>query len=211
MYIKRNKPILPILILIVFIVSLLSSCSQSNQDTLGKNQDTPAEIQKEDSEKTNTLYDFASLYSYRNIPLSDSNKVQELVGQLQYAKELSIGRIEFKTENKESLRIDYRMNLTPGQQYYVNHTKMMADAVVLFALLDHLKAVEYNLVQADYSYGGVPITREQVEQVLSADIESLGKVEGVFLADMPGIIAKLRWNPDVMNIITYEHMMGLDE
>ena len=55
----------------------------------------------------------------------------ELVSQLQYAKELPIDRIEFKNENKEILRIDYRMNLTVGQEYKVNHTKMMADVVIL--------------------------------------------------------------------------------
>jgi len=198
MNIKRTKSILSILILIVFIALSLTSCSQPKQSGPGPD--------------TKTLYDFALLYSYRNIPLSDSKKVQELLTQLQYAKELSVDRMELITENEESLlRINYRMNLTPGQQYKVNHTKMMADAVVLFALLDHLSAVEYNLVQEDYSYGGVPITREQAEQVLGADIASLGKTEEAFLADMPELTAKLRWNPGVMDIITYEHMMGLDE
>lgn len=211
MYIQRNKRTISILVVfIVFIVSSLSSCSQLNQDTLGNNQDTSTEIQKRDIENTKNLYDFNLLYSYKNVPLTDSEKVKELVSQLQYAKELTIDRIELKTENKESLRIDYRMNLTSGQQYKVNHTKMMADAVVLFALLDNLNAVEYNLVQEDYGYGGVPITREQAKQVLGADIDSLGKSEGVFLSDMPDIIAQLRWDPGVMDIITYEHMMGAE-
>jgi hypothetical protein len=89
----------------------------------------------------------------------------------------------------------------------VNHTKKMADAVMLFALLDNLNAVEYNLVQADYGYGGVPITREQAEQVLGADIKTLGKTEAVFLSEMPKIIADLQWNSGVMDIITYEHIM----
>ena len=211
MFTIRNKSTIFILMLMMFTVLLLSSCSQSNQGALGKNQDTPTDIQKEEIGKTKTLYDFDLLYSYRNISLSDSNKVQELVNQLQYAKELSIDRIESKNENEGSLRIDYRMNLTSGQQYKVNHTEMMADVVILFALADDLNAVEYNLVQEDYSYGGVPITREQAEQVLGADIESLGKTEEVFLSDMPKIIAELQWNPGVMDIITYEHIMGLDE
>ena len=68
---------------------------------------------------------------------------------------MPIDRIEFASENEAILRIDYRMNLTVGQEYKVNHTKKMADVVMLFALLDNLNAVEYNLVQADYGYGGV--------------------------------------------------------
>lgn len=211
MCIKRNKSTISILILMVFIVLLLSSCSQLNQGDVGKNKDTPTDIQKEEMQSTKTFYDFDLLYSYRNISLSDSNKIKELVSQLQYAKELSIDRIESKTENEDNLRIDYRMNLTSGQEYKVNPTKMMADVVILFALLDNLNAVEYNLVQEDYSYGGVPITREQAEQVLGADIESLGKKEENFISHMPKIIADLQWNPGVMDIITYEHIMGLDE
>ena len=191
----------------MFTVLLLSSCSRSNQGVLGKNENTPSNIHKGEIENTKPLYDYGVLYSYRSISLSDSNKLQELVSHLQYAKELSIDRIEFKTESKEILRIDYRMNLTPGQEYKVDHTKKMADLVILFTLLDNLNAVEYNLVQENYSYGGVPITREQAEEVLGADIGSLGKTEEVFLSEMPKIIADLHWNPGVMDIITYEHIM----
>jgi len=80
--------------------------------------------------------------------------------------------------------------------------------VVLLALLDNLNAVEYNLVQEDYGYGGVPISREQAEEVSGADIGSLGKTEEVFLLNMPKIIADLQWNPGVMDIITYDHIMS---
>ncbi len=215
MFIIRNKLIISILLLLVFIVLLLSSCSkkaaQPNQDALSENQVTPTDINKDGIENIKPLYDFGLLYSYKNISINDSDKVYELVSQLQYARELSIDLIEPRTENEESLRIDYRMNLTSGQEYKVNHTKMMADVVILFALLDNLDAVEYNLVQEDYGYGGVPITREQAEQVLGDDIEFLGKTEDIFLSDFPKLIAELQWNPDVMDIITYEHIMGIDE
>lgn len=97
------------------------------------------------------------------------------------------------------LRIDYRMTFTTGQEYNVNHTKMMADAVIFFALMDDLNSVEYNLVQEDYSYGGVPITREEAEQVLDGDIEAFGKTKEIFLSEMPQEIAGLQWNPDVMS------------
>ncbi|NLZ54980.1 MAG: DUF4825 domain-containing protein [Thermoanaerobacteraceae bacterium] len=201
---KRNKATISILILIVFIVLLTTSCSQANKETSVNNQNN--DIQKNKIENIETPYDYRLLYSYRNIPLNDSEKLRELVSQLQYAKELPINRIEFKTE--DILRIDFRMNLTEGQEYKVNHTKMMADVVVLLALLDDLNAVEYNLVQGDYGYGGVPITREQAEEVLGRDIRSLGKTEEVFLMDMPKIIADLEWDPDVMDVITYEHIMS---
>lgn len=215
MFVIRNKPTVSILLLLVFIMFVLSSCSkeavQLNKDVLGENQVTPTDIPKEEIENIKTLYDFGLLYSYKNISINDSDKVHELVNQLQYARELSIDLIEFKTENEESLRIDYRMNLKSGQEYKVNHTKMMADVVILFALLDNLNAVEYNLVQEDYGYGGVPITRVQAEQVLGVNIEALGRTEGVFLSDLPKLITNLQWNPGVMDIITYEHIMGTDK
>jgi hypothetical protein len=185
---------------------LLSSCSQSSQNALREKQDSSTGIQKEEIKDLKDPYDFGLLYSYRNISLSDSDKLQELVSHLQHAKELSIDRIEFKTENKEILRIDYRMNLTSGQQYKVNHTNMMADVAMLFTLLDNLNAVEYNLVQGNYCYGGVPITREQAEQVLGADTKSLGKMKEIFLSEMPQIITDLQWDPGIMDIITYEHI-----
>ncbi|AUS97799.1 hypothetical protein CDQ84_13705 [Clostridium thermosuccinogenes] len=223
MHKKRGYSIISILILMISTAFLVTSCSRSDEVTLDKDQNVSTVTQneetaqkeettlKEEDGEINTPYDFGLLYTYRNTSLSDSNKMQELVGQLQYAKELPVFRIESITENKDSLRIDYQMNLTAGQQYKVNHTKKMADAVILFALLDNLNAVEINLVQADYCYGGVPITREQAEQVLNMDINSLGKTEEVFLSDMSKIIADLQWDPDVMDIITYEHIMGLDE
>lgn len=199
---KRNKMTIPILILTVFIILLTTSCSQVNKGIQVKNQN--ADIQKNEIENIETPYDFKLLYSYKNISLNDSQKLMELVSQLQYAKELPIDLIEYG----DILRIDYRMNLTEGQEYKVNHTKMMADVVVLLALLDDLYAVEYNLVQGDYSYGGVPITREQAEEIVGKDIWSLGATEEVFLFDMPKIIADLEWDPDVMDVITYEHIMS---
>ena len=201
-YDKRNKMTALILILMVFIIILTTSCSQTSEEALGKKQNP--DIQKNEIESIETPYDFKLLYSYKNISLNDSQKLRELVSQLQYAKELPIDLIEYG----DILRIDYRMNLTEGQEYKVNHTKMMADVVVLLALLDDLYAVEYNLVQGDYSYGGVPITREQAEEIVGKDIWSLGATEEVFLLDMPKIIADLQWNPDVMDIIRYEHIMS---
>lgn len=128
---------------------------------------------------------------------------------MQYSKELPISVIEYNEAT--ALRIDYRMNLTKGQKYQVNHQKMMADAVILFALMDDLNSVEINLVQADYSYGGVPITRETAGKALTVNIGALGKTKEPFLSEMPQKIANLKWNPDVMSVITYEHIMGFDD
>jgi hypothetical protein len=237
MYIKRSKLNMLVIILMVFIALLPTSCSQSGQNPLDKNQDIPAgaldmdiqdtdvhnhgfqdedsrngDIQKADIhddgiENSEDLYDYSMLYAYKNISLSDSDKMQELVGQLQYARELQVNKI-IVVEGEESLRIDYCMSLTPGQQYKVDHTKMMGDVVILFALLDNLLAVEYNLVQGGYSYGGVPIAREQAEQVLGANIGLLGKTEETFLSEIPREIADLEWDPDVMDVITYEHIVS---
>ena len=197
---KKNRSTVSILILMVIIALLTTSCSQTHDEAMDKNQNP--DIRKNEIENIETPYDYKLLYSYKNIPLNDSEKLRELVSQLQYATELPIDHIEYG----DILRIDYRMNLTEGQEYKVNHTKMMADVVVLLALLDDLYAVEYNLVQGDYSYGGVPITRELAEEIVGKDIWSLGATEEVFLTDMPNIIANLQWNPDVMNIIRYEHI-----
>lgn len=81
--------------------------------------------QKEEIENTKALYDFGLLYSYKNISSSDSNKVRELVRQIQYTKDLPTDRIELKSENGENLRIDYNMNPTEGQDYKVNYTQKM--------------------------------------------------------------------------------------
>ncbi|NLC68695.1 MAG: hypothetical protein GX754_07960 [Clostridiaceae bacterium] len=214
MHIKINKLNVPILILIILINAalLLVSCSQSRQGVLGENQDIPAGIQNADShdeetENSKDLYDYNLLYTYKKISLSDSDKMQKLVSLLQYARELQVDQI-IVVEGEESLRIDYFLNLSPGQQYKVDHTKMMADVVILFGLMDKLIAVEYNLVQGGYSYGGVPITREQAEHVIGANIELLCKTEEVFLSEMPQIIANLEWDPDVMDTITYEHVVS---
>jgi len=201
-YNKRTKTTASILILVMFIVIFTTSCSQTKEEAMGKNQNT--DIQENEIENIDTPYDYKLLYSYKNISLNDSQKLVELVSQLQYSKELPIDLIEYGN----ILRIDYRMNLTEGQEYKVDHTKMMADVVVLLALLDELYAVKYNLVQGDYSYGGVPITREQAEEIVGKDISSLGATEEAFLLNMPKVIANLRWNPDVMDTIRYEHIMS---
>lgn len=201
---KRNKTTVPILILMMIIMLLATSCSRANEETVDKHLNT--DIQKNETENIHTPYNYRLLYSYRNISLNDMEKLMELVSLLQYARELPIDRIEFKNENREILRIDYRMNLTEGQEYKVNHSKWMADVVILLTLLDDLNAVEFNLVQGDYSYGGIPITREQAGDVLGEDIRALGKTEEAFLLNMPEIIADFEWNPGLMNIITYEHI-----
>ena len=199
---KKNRSTVSILILMVIIALLTTSCSKTHDEAMDKNQNT--DIRKNEIENIETPYDYKLLYSYKNIPLNDSEKLRELVSQLQYAKELPIDHVEYG----DILRIDYRMNLTEGQEYKVDHTKMMADVVVLLALLDELYAVKYNLVQGDYSYGGVPITREQAEEIVGKDISSLGATEEAFLLNMPKVIANLRWNPDVMDTIRYEHIMS---
>lgn len=209
----KNKSIKITLLIAVLVMLLLSSCSketQQNENVPDKNYDKPTDMKKEEIEKKDP-YDFDLLYSYKNISLSDTEKVKELINQLSYSKELPIERVEYEIRDGEMLRIDYRMNLTAGQEYKVNHTKMMADMVILFSLIDNLNAVEYNFDQAHYSYGGVPVTRKDAEQVTNLDIDALGKTKEVFLHEMPQKVANIQWDPDVMSIITYDHIMGLDE
>jgi hypothetical protein len=101
--------------------------------------------------------------------------------------------------------------ITKGQQYKVNHTKMMADVVMLFALLDDLYTVEFNFVQEDYGYGGVPITREEAGKVLDADIEALGKTKEIFLSEMPEKIADLQCLTKVNLEIRFNKFIGAGE
>lgn len=210
----RNEIIILIGVsIIIFSTFLFSSCSENdsqNKDVVSNVYENTDDRQSENLGKRNDLYNFELLYSFKNISLNDTKMVKELVSQFQYAKELTIEQIKYSTENERRLMINYQLNLTKGEDYTVDHTKRMADAVILFALLDDLNEVEYNLVQENYSYGGVPITREEAEQVFDEDIEALGKTKEIFLSEMSQKILDLKWNPDVMSLITYDHVMGLD-
>lgn len=83
----KNKSIIVIALSItVFVMCFLSSCFkevQPNQDGSGKNYDNPTDIQKEEIAERKNLYDFTLLYSYKNLSLSDIDKVNELICQLQ--------------------------------------------------------------------------------------------------------------------------------
>ncbi|GMG97840.1 hypothetical protein [Tepidimicrobium xylanilyticum] len=107
---KRNKMTIPILILTVFIILLTTSCSQVNKGIQVKNQN--ADIQKNEIENIETPYDYKLLYSYKNISLNDSQKLMELVSQLQYAKELPIDLIEYG--NILRIRLSYESDRRTG-------------------------------------------------------------------------------------------------
>ncbi len=197
-------------LIICLLIITVSACEdKSNLTSVGENNSAQFNDDASSRTEQNHLYNYEHIYSYKNISASDADELKELINQLQYAKELPISVIEYNEAT--GLRIDYRMNLTKGQKYQVNHQKMMADAVILFALMDDLNSVEINLVQADYVYGGVPITRETAGQFLTVNIGALGKTKETFLSEMPQKIADLKWNPDVMSVITYDHIMGFDD
>jgi hypothetical protein len=200
---KRIMGCLAVCLLILFP----SGCTDTSRSVPSCDQDVvPGKGGAYAGTEQNSLYNYEQIYTYKNISSQDMNKLQMLVSHLQYARELPLSRIEY--EENSTLRIDYGLNLKPGQSYQVNHQKMMADAIVLLAVIDDLNAVEFNLTQARYGYGGVPITREEAGQVLGADIKSLGKDRETFLTAMPRKIIDLKWNPEVMNVITYEHIMS---
>ena len=197
-------------LIICLLILCVSGCeSKSKLTSVGENNSSQVNNDASSRTEQNRLYNYEHIYSFKNISVSDTDELKELINQLQYAKDLPISVIEYNEAT--GLRIDYRMNLTKGQKYQANHQKMMADAVILFALMDDLNSVEINLVQAGYSYGGVPITREVAGQALTVNIGALGKTKETFLSEMPQKIAALKWNPDVMSVITYEHIMGFDD
>ncbi|HQA07072.1 MAG TPA: hypothetical protein PLM20_04045 [Syntrophomonadaceae bacterium] len=196
-------------LLVLLLILPIGGCAGDNSDRVSPQPQQPELSEK--SSQENGLYDYALLYTCKNTSLNDSAKINELIAGLQYAKELRVDRVEYAFQNQHLLRIDYQLNLTEGQSYHIDHTKQMQDVVILFMLLDQLDAVEINLVQADYGYGGVPITREAAEQVLGDDTRELGKNENTFRTEIPHKIANLKWNPEVMPVVTYEHVMGLEE
>lgn len=151
------------------------------------------------------LYDFDLVYKYKNTSNDDMEMVEALISQLQYGKKLPIKLIDYS--DSASLRVDFSMGLTEGQNYHADPTQRMADAIMLFALQDNLEAVLFNLTQGNYSYGGVSITREQAEEVFGENIAPLGETKELFLSKMPAKIGRLRWERDVMTMITYEHIM----
>ncbi len=171
--------------------------------------DTPLDPAGTD-EDNDALYDYKRLYAYKNTSLDDSARLGELVSLSQYGRELPVDRIEYIADQNNMLKIRYRMNLSQGQTYHVDHTKQMQDTILLFALLGALDAVEFNLVQEDYGYGGVPTTRGEAERIVGEDILMLSETEQSFLSELPDKIQAVSYNPDVMSDISYEHIMGLD-
>jgi hypothetical protein len=174
--------------------------NNQNHDIIPETNGTYSKVEQ------NSIYNYEQVYDYKPVSKQDMDKLKELVSCLQYARELPVSRLVY--EDDSTLRIDYALNLKPGQSYHVNHQMIMADTVILLAILDDLNAVEFNFTQADYGYGGVPITIEKAGQVLGADIKSLGKDKVTFLSVMPQKIIDLKWDPDVMDVITYEHIMS---
>lgn len=203
MIMKRIMGCLVVCLLILFP----SACGTSSRSVGVNNQEvTPSQIGAYAVTEQNGPYNYEQIYAYKNVSCRDMDKLKELVGQLQYGRELPVSLIKY--EDNSTLKINYSLDLKPGQTYQVNHQKLIADAIMIFALVNDLNAVEFNLTQADYGYGGAPITKEKAEQVLGADIKSLGKDRETFLSTMPRQITDLNWNPDVMSVITYEDIMS---
>lgn len=201
--VKKNAVCAALFLILLFPCA----CEYSSKTTTDHNQDITLDLPETYLEaEQNNLYNYEQIYDYKPVSMQDMDKLQELVSCLQYARELPVSRLLY--EDESTLRVDYALHLQPGQSYQVNHQMIMADTIMLLAIVDDLNAVEFNFTQADYGYGGVPITIEKAEQVLGADIKPLGKDKATFLTVMPQKITNLKWDPDVMDVITYEHIMS---
>lgn len=192
------------ILLAVILLLTLPACSRSQ----GNNTENPAHTSTP-TPSLDLLYAYELIYSYRNLAC-DAASFATLAGFLQSKDTLAVKDTDYTGEG--ILRIDFQLNLTEAEpNYQINFTKQMQDAAVLFALLDDIKGVEFNYEQADYSFGGVPIMREDAETLLGEDIAPFGLTEAAFTKEFPVKVQAVVWEPGVMDMVNYYHVMGFDE
>ncbi|MEN6327386.1 MAG: hypothetical protein ABFD18_14440 [Syntrophomonas sp.] len=197
----KSKCVLSALI----VVLILSICACTQVSKPGKNTDTPIKTPAK-----NHLYDYELIYAYHNAAY-DTDKFAKLAGLLQSRDNLTVASTNY-TEDNGVLRIDFQLKLSEKEpNYKIDSTKKMQDAIVLFAVFEYIKGVEFDFTQADYSFGGVPIMRADAEAILGQKIAPFGITKGAFTKDFPDKVQAVVWEPKVMDTVNYYHAMGLDE
>lgn len=187
----------------IVITFTFAACSKNNSE-----QPSPKMSLETDTPAGNQLYNYDKIYSFHNAA-ADTIDFNALAALLQ-PKGLKLKEAKYTADDRV-LRIDYELNITEkGQFYKVDYTKEAQDTIVLFALLDYLSGVEFNYVQNDYGFGGVPMKREEAEVIFCEDIAEYGKTEKAFTQKLPAQIEKVVYKPEIMDEIYYENVMGLD-
>lgn len=189
----------------IIILLTLSACSRSQISNQEKPTDTPAP-----TPTLNLLYDYELIYTYHNTAY-DTESFAKLAELLQSKDILTVKDTNY-TEDDGVLQINYRLKLTETEpNYKINFTKQMQDAIVLFAAFDYIKGVEFNYKQADYTFGGVPIMRADAETLFGEQIAPFGSTKADFTEEFPSKAQAVVWEPGVMDVVNYRHVMGLDE
>ncbi|MGI5840438.1 MAG: hypothetical protein ACOX8W_12425 [bacterium] len=199
---KIKRAAIAVVLLTIMFLTVLPACSPSPTSDAASPDDAGPPPEKD------LRYDYDLLYTYRNREY-EAASFAALAGLLQSNDTLTVGDTAYESG---ILRISFQLNLTAEEpDYRIDFTKQMQDAIVLFALLDYLTGVEFNYTQADYSFGGVPIRREDAAALLGEAITPLGSTEAVFKRDLPAKVQTVVWDTGVMDVVNYYHALGLDE
>lgn len=200
---RRALPQALFLLLLCMIVLLTAACA-SLAGTSGKPAAPPAE-----EPGPAWLYDYEAVYAWRNLAY-EPEKSRALAELLQSRDILTVKETNY-SEDRRVLQINFQLNLTEeNPNYTVNFTRQMQDAVVLFALFEYLQGVEFNFVQADYGFGGIPIMRADAETVFGEPIVPFGSTKADFTKKFPAKVQAVVWEKAVMDTVNYYHAMGLD-
>jgi len=158
----------------------------------------------------NLIYDYELIYTYHNTDY-DKESFAKLAELLQSKDILTVAGTDY-TDDNGILRIEYQLKLSEAEpNYTIDFTRQMQDTIVLLAVFDYIKGVEINFTQGDYTFGGVPIMREQAEKVFGKTIAPFGNTKEKFTKDFPDKVQTVVWQPKVMDTVNYYHAMGLDE
>jgi len=188
-------------LLVLVILFALSACSRPQISRQEKPADklSPPDLR----------YDYERIYSYHNTAYN-TESFAKLAGLLQSKDILTVKGTNYTDDG--ILQINYQLKLTEKEpNYKINFTKQMQDAIVLFAAFDYIKGIEFNFVQSDYSFGGVPIMRADAETLFGEQIAPFGSTKEDFIEKLPAKVQTVVWEPDVMDTVNYYHAMGLDE
>lgn len=187
------------------ILLILPGCSSN----VIKNYENKTDISTKTPTK-GSFYDYELIYTYHNTDCDpeDFANVAEL---LQSKDNLTVLNTNYKDGNGV-LQICFQLKLSEKEpDYTINFTKQMQDAVVLFAVFDFIKGVEINFTQADYTFGGVPITRADAEAIFGEAIAPFGTTKERFMEEFPDKVQAVVWEPGIMDTVNYYHAMGIEK
>ncbi|WZL82722.1 hypothetical protein QBE53_06320 [Vallitaleaceae bacterium 9-2] len=153
------------------------------------------------------LYDYEKFAQYK-ITNFDDVDLYEMASLLQ-PKGLQLLTVEM---NESNLKITYELDLRyENQRYYFYYNREIQDSIIILAIFDEIKSVEFDYVIPDkYSVSALPYTRNIINAETSIDLQSYDVTEEFISNELPNILNGFYYNPEIMRFATYEHAMGLD-